>query len=317
MPQPSARLDRMELLRLSTEARLGGQLREARDLADLAVEGLTDEGATSPRARSALLHNAGLARHALGDSDGAETAHRQALEALEGPNRRQTLPVRIEVLKALARSLQDQNRGVETEAFLLQALGLAEELFGSDDPEAASLCHLLAEAKLARGRHIEGEMFARRALDIRSHQPDVEHIHMATAKCTLAALLRSQAKYDEAELLLRQALPALEESFGQDSYQVGAAIHELAAVAAGRGRWDEGNGLYATSVAIKRTALGIDHPDIAVTLHNWALLCSAAGRSEQARSLWSEAKAVFERRPDGPWGASNDPTNPTDVMCEG
>lgn len=317
MTEPCGPLDRLELLRLSTAARVAGRLHEARDLADRATEGLAGERATSANVRGALLHNVGLIRDALGDPDGAEEAHRAALEVVEGPNRGHRLPVRIEVLKGLATSLQAQNRGVEAEAFLLQALGLTEESLGPEHPETATLCHLLAEAKLSRGRHVEGEMFARRALEIRSRQPDIEDVHVATAKCTLAALLRSQAEYDEAELLVRQALPTLERVFGKDSYQVGAAVHELAAVAAGRGRWDEGDTLYATSVAIKRSALGTGHPDIAVTLHNWALLCSAAGRSDQARSLWNEAKAVFERQSDSGSGAENHPTKPADVFCEG
>ncbi len=98
-------------------------------------------------------------------------------------------------------TLYQQGRYSEAEAYAKEALRLATEEFGPNDPSTAVDLNNLAELYRAQGKYAEAEPLYQRALRIDEKALGPDHPDLATSLNNLALLYDAQGKYAEAEPL--------------------------------------------------------------------------------------------------------------------
>ncbi|MGI4734617.1 MAG: tetratricopeptide repeat protein [Janthinobacterium lividum] len=186
----------------------------------------------------------------------------------------------------------------DAEALMRRSLAIAEQKYGSAQPEIAVYLNNLASVLRASNRLEEAESLFRRALAINEQSYDPDHPTVAISLNNLAALLQTINQPEEAETLLRQALTIDEKNYGSDHPTVAIRLNNLASVLLTINRPGEAEPLYRRALAINERSYGPDHPNVAVDLNNLAGLLRNTNRLKDAELLFRRALSIDEKSYD-------------------
>jgi tetratricopeptide (TPR) repeat protein len=314
----------------------GREVTVAQKLAD-AIRNL-DRGDLNkqPLVEAAVRLTIGNALDGIGDTGGAETQIRKALEI----RRAHLPPVDPEIAEALqflAEHLQVVLRASEAEALMREALAVRRKVFGNESREVAkseaSLSMMipgstserlaliedavalsrklnvedrdqsdylatLGNAYLEAGRFTEAETAARKAVEMDRRVLGAEHPSVAVDLVLLTMVLNAQRKFAEAELVAREALAIYRKALG-DHLRTARAGVLLADALAGQRRFSESDTIRADSIDMIRRVMG-EGPAVAVALQRWTLRLIERGRLAPAEQRIQEAIAIlrnYERQP--------------------
>ncbi len=241
--------------------------------------------------------------HERGDYQAAEQRYRQSLAAL-GPKGDAK---RIETgLAGLTRAVWFQGRQAEAEELQLQALELAQELYGPLHERVAANQHQLAELMRERSAYDEAETHYLRALDIYRDLYGKRHPEIARLLSNLGLLEQERGALDAAEARYREAVAMRRSIYGDRHPAVAETAHSLADVLRTLNQLDEAEELCREALAIRRQGYGENHPLVAHSINLLGLIIKGRGRPGEAAQLHRQALAMWLESLDAdhPWVAA-------------
>ena len=186
-------------------------------------------------------------------------------------------------LNAPARA-DDMNRTYETGLNLFQAeryeealpyfreaLVLAEERFGPDDPAVSVELNNLAEVLRLLKRYDEARPLYERALALDERRGS-EEVGLATSLNNLALLDRAEGRYDEAQAHYDRALDLLQGALGPRHPSVAKTLNNLAILYQLQGKPEDALPLIDRAADIALEALGPDDPTTQSLSRNQTML---------------------------------------------
>jgi CHAT domain-containing protein/Tfp pilus assembly protein PilF len=205
-------------------------------------------------------------------------------------------------LDAQIDELQKQGKNNEALPLAAEALHIAEETFGAENPNTATALKKLGGTYYALGKYDEAEPLYKRALAIREKSLGPDHPDVAKSLNNLANLYSAQGKYAEGEPLYKRALAIREKALGSDHPDVAQSLNNLANLYYAQGKYAEAEPLHKRALAIREKVLGPDHPDVATSLNNLAKLYEDQGKYAEGEPLYKRALAIWEKSlgPDDP-----------------
>jgi len=203
---------------------------------------------------------------------------------------------RIRAMLGRGRLLADKAAFSEAKVVVQEAVRLAEQQFGYEDPALAQGLTALGSVFQAMGSYAEAKPLYERSLAIREKQLGPEHPDVAAGLNNLAALLQAMGSYAEAKPLFERSLAIWEKQLGPEHLDVAAGLNNLAALLQAMGSYAEAKPLYERSLAIFEKQLGPEHPDIAQSLNNLAELLYHLGSYAEAKPLYERSLAIREKQ---------------------
>ena len=179
------------------------------------------------------------------------------------------------------------------EKWFLEAVGLAERVWGTEHPDTAATYNNLAGLYRSQGKYREAEAYYLQALAICEKVLGKEHPDTATTYNNLATLYDDQGKYPEAEEYYLQALAIREKVLGTEHPSTATTYNNLALLYYDQGKYPEAEKYYRKALAIREKVLGKDHPSTATTYHNLGCLYDARGDYDRAMEWFEKALPVW------------------------
>ena len=238
--------------------------------------------------RNTLLNNMALVFERLGRYDDAEATYRE-LTAFDGSTR-------ALALNALAMLYKRQNRFVEAQNLLEQALPEMEEHYGSEHHKTAVVLGNLANLYGTLGRHQDSVRMHNRALLIKKEQLGPLHPDVGLSLINLGMHYKDQENYIKAEKLVSEGLAIYEESLGSEHPNVGRVLTRLGGIYHYLRRLDDAEASYRRAWKILEDSLGPRHPDVA---HNYEFLSSLyywRGNLIETLNFARRSSAIYRHR---------------------
>ena len=202
---------------------------------------------------------------------------------------------RVDELNQRVFELYAAGKYAEARPLAEEALKLAEERLGAEDPDTATsldhlagLLHTLGDLKGAKPLY-------ERALAIREKALGADHPDTAGSLNSLALLLQDMGDPRAARPLYERALAICEKALGPDDPDTATSLNNLAVLLQAMGDLERARPLFERALAIWEKALGPDDPDTATSLNNLAMLLQDMGDLKGAKPLFERALAIRER----------------------
>ena len=211
------------------------------------------------------------------------------LKSLEGPQEKIELVQRI---TRLAHLYKLKGNPAGSADLMLQALDLAEDVYGKESLKIIPSLNNAGEALLDTNRESEAENIFLRALDMLSRNPN-ENEHARTLLMSNLALLKKEVgQCDDAVNLISEAKQLAKQIFDERSPDLATVINnwvqisivcaESSAIFNENSELEEG---LKEVIKINTTCYGEEHPNTIISINNLALLYQRTGRLDQAEAL--------------------------------
>jgi tetratricopeptide (TPR) repeat protein len=252
-----------------------------------------------------------------GPSAEAEQLYRQALAIYEKQMQPEHSYGTLFPMTNLAQLYIEQKKYILAESLCQQALTIAEQQFGSEDPRLCHRLNDLADCYCKQGKYTLAEPLYQRALAIDEgvalqpeqwfgHRPNerilrILSLDVANALNRLAHLYSKQGKYAEAELLYQRALPIYEQQSESERWLVyppnhlPSPLNALANLSLEQGKYAEAERLYQRALSICERLQTFKHLATVEVMHGLARLGEAQGNNEEARIWYARALAIREQ----------------------
>ncbi len=135
-----------------------------------------------------------------------------------------------EKLNNKAGTLIKQRRYSDALSVSEEALKIAEDTFGLDNPKVAISLNNIAELYVIKGSYAEIGPLYKRALEINENAFGPDHPDVAISLNNLAELYYNQGRYMEAVPLYKRALEILEKTLGPDHPEVAITLESMRAL---------------------------------------------------------------------------------------
>lgn len=196
--------------------------------------------------------------------------------------------------EAAMQSAEDAISGNEVEkveAFLKQAIQLAEEAPSAEEDLALSLT-VLASVYHGTGRYNAAEPLLLRALPLTEKVRGADHVDVARILGNLGLLYHSRGDYVQAEEHYQRSLKILKAAFGPNHPELILTLNNLGALDMAEDRYPEAEEHYKMALAIAENAADPPGPYLTVALRGYANLLKLQGRSDEARDFEDRAKQL-------------------------
>ena len=211
------------------------------------------------------------------------------MKSLEGPQEKIELVQRI---TRLAHLYKLKGNPAGSADLMLQALDLAEDVYGKESLKIIPSLNNAGEALLDTNRESEAENIFLRALDMLSRNPN-ENEHARTLLMSNLALLKKEVgQCDDAVNLISEAKQLAKQIFDERSpglatvinnwVQISIVCAESSAIFNENSELEEG---LKEVIKINTTCYGEEHPNTIISINNLALLYQRTGRLDQAEAL--------------------------------
>jgi tetratricopeptide (TPR) repeat protein len=205
------------------------------------------------------------------------------------------LPLRLRILRELARAECDARDASSALFHSERAIALAAGASGTDSPEYFRSLHTLALVQHGTRRFSAAVSTAERAVAGLHHTSGPDARETLAAMTTLARCYRFDRRLPEAEQLYRDVIARLTRLLGADHPAVLAAKSELSFVFQEAGRYDEAIALADEEIAVKRRVMGPEHPLTLNAMTNRGYQQQLAARFDDAIATHREVLAIRER----------------------
>ena len=183
-----------------------------------------------------------------------------------------------------------QTRYSEALKLYREALEVAVSEFGSDSPEAATVCNGLAETFLGARRYLEAREFSERALAIL--ETSGSDANKAVSLFILSKVAFQQGAMERAESWLRRAIGAWRTSVGVGHPSYASGLASLAIVLS-PSRPDEAERLFRQALEILRDTLGESHRYSGWVMSLYSHHLELHGRKTEAKDLKRRADLIL------------------------
>ena len=218
-----------------------------------------------------------------------------ALRADDPPADKDAARARVEQLSSRVVALWKAGKYAEAKPVAQEAVTLAEQKLGAEDPGTATSLNNLASVLQDMGDLKGAKPLYERALAIQEKVLGPEHPDTARSLNNLASVLKAMGDLKGAKPLDERALAIWERVLGPENPETANALNNLARVLQAMGDLKGAKPLYERALAIWEKALGADHLDTAQCLNNLATLLQAMGDLKGARPLYERALAIREK----------------------
>ncbi|HTK50004.1 MAG TPA: TonB family protein [Gemmatimonadaceae bacterium] len=167
----------------------------------------------------------------------------------------------VAALIRLATVEQERGRSAEAERLLAEAIGVAEEHLGADDPSLGVALSQLSRLHIRRSDFTGAEPLLARLLQIARKKGD-NHPDVATALAGLAAAKHGLRNDIAAEVMYRHALRIREAALAPNHMAIVVTLEQLSETCAARGNVAEAIELLRRALGKRETALGADHASV-------------------------------------------------------
>ncbi|HLT36291.1 MAG TPA: serine/threonine-protein kinase, partial [Enhygromyxa sp.] len=233
----------------SALAEFAGELAEARDHQQRALELREAEWGPEHPNVAAALHNLGLIAELQGDYEQARSYHERAL-ALHSQALGPEHPKVASTLNNLGTVAYSQGELDDAERLFQQALTLAERALGPNHPQTANALDNLGAVAFARADYAAAREYRSRALDILIETRGPDHPLVANALNNLGNIEIDQGNTAEARELHERALAIRERVQGPDHPDVAGNLGSLGDVARERGDLAASRDYFERSLAV-------------------------------------------------------------------
>lgn len=203
--------------------------------------------------------------------------------------------VRARVYTTLARVFSHIGEVRRARGYGLQAIRLADSVFGASSVMAASArlqtSRVVAQSSPESALVIEREAIA-----------DLEPLRDRDARLMLANVLEDHALHveqvvsrDSGLILHRRALEIRESLLDDPHSDLARSWHHIASSQSSLGDPAAGAS-FANAARLWKATFGADHPNYASTLNNWAIWLANNGEPDSAEVIYREALAISRRR---------------------
>ena len=197
-----------------------------------------------------------------------------------------------EELSTRAKQHQEADDFAGAESSRREALRIAEETLGPEDPRLAPLYADLALTLHFEARDADADPLAHRASAIATHSGDQRL--MGVMLNVLGIVLTGEHLYDRAEPVLRRSVALLEQSEGPASIDVAKAANSLALVYLDDRQYAKAQQEEARALPIY-DRLGPDSPDVALVSGNMFTILAAQHRDAEGEPYLRRALAIGEK----------------------
>jgi len=203
--------------------------------------------------------------------------------------------VRARVYTTLARVFSHIGEVRRAQGYGMQAIRLADSVFGAASGAAASArlqtARAVAQSNVDSAMVIEREAIA-----------DLEGLHDSDSRLMLANVLEDHAIHleqvvgrDSGLVLHMRALEIRGAILDDPHSDLARSWHHIATAQSGLGDPAAGAS-FAEAARLWKATLGADHPNYASTLNNWAIWLDNNGMPDSAEVVYREALAIARRR---------------------
>lgn len=249
------------------------------------------------------------ARAALAEGDepaAAESLHWAIVTARTDPNLRRELASALFHLGKLSRKFGRAGEA-EAETLLTEALGVSEELYGTEHAALAPVLNELSRLHLQQSQHTRAEEALERLLAI-ARLKGPEHLDVAAALGGLAFVKRKLADDASAEMLYREALRIREKVLEPYHTLTIGTLEQLSETCAALGNFPEALALLQRALPAREATLGPGHERVRAMRSRVAKLeleiavatDTAAAEAARAARGATPTPAWLKRVPDSP-----------------
>jgi tetratricopeptide (TPR) repeat protein len=260
-------------------------------------------GHASQSVLAEVLIELGRANHDLGDHDTAQLQLQRALDIADAVvDAQRSAELRADVLEALGALARARGRYPEADQLLLDALELAERIYGPQSLQVAGVLNELGMVCKFSGRFADGRRYYDRTLAILTSRIGPEAPDVAAVYHNIGGLEHARGDFAAAEPYARAAVTLRERSLGPEHIAVAADKAAHAAILDALGQHDRAAIAFREAIDTFERFLGPDHHDVAVNQNNLAAVVQRQGRLDEAEQLYERALAAKERTlgPDHP-----------------
>jgi tetratricopeptide (TPR) repeat protein len=226
----------------------------------------------------------------------------------------------IELHSSLATLYDNREQFAQSLPHGIEALRLAEQLYGPDHPNVAEPLLRLGETQRSLGHFKDAVAAMERGLALRERQLGPTQMNVVVPRAVLGSALIDAGRVDEGLAALHRAHRDVEQL--ERSEQKAAVLNRLADAYSETGRLDESRTAYTEAYEIMKALHPDGHPALSILLSNLAFVDDERGDKEgalagyreslalrratvpdpdpqQARFLWNIGKTLMElHRPD-------------------
>ena len=183
----------------------------------------------------------------------------------------------------------------EAKACYEWALAMAEQAYGPEHPEVASILNNLGLAWNQLGKCKQAISYYERALAIFQQAYGPEHPHVASILSNLGTGCYQLGDPEQAIGYYERALAIYKKAYGPENPGVASILNNLGLVWNQLGNPKQAIGYYEPALAIYKKAYGPENPQVATNLHNLGLAWNQLGDPKQAISYYERALAIYEQ----------------------
>ncbi|MEW6264574.1 MAG: tetratricopeptide repeat protein [Thermodesulfobacteriota bacterium] len=245
-----------------------------------------------------------------GDSDKAETRHREMMQLSQAGRYQEALPLARKVLALREKALGPahlktgealNNLGfllyktgdlIQAEKSLLRALAILEKTLGPHHANLAVTFNVLAYVyQDMKQPHRAADHF-QKALNVAEKAFGQDHPNILNYLGGLANFYFQQRDYGRTEPLFQRALAIKEKAVGPQSPELHMHLVNLARLYQAKGDPDRAESFFQRALAISEKAYGPEHLEVAVSLDKLAEFYRSQGDQAKARPLFERSLAI-------------------------
>lgn len=200
-----------------------------------------------------------------------------------------------QVLRKMADYLRERSQYKQAESLYLRALGIEEQVLGSQHPDLAALLDGLAWVFLRQGKYEQAEAVFQRALRIQEQGEAQQPLFTARLLNGLGCLYWTQGKHEQAEAVFQRALRIQEQEGASQPLLSARLLNNLAELYSDQGKYEQAEPLFQRAVRIQEQVIGPQHPEVVYPLDGLATLYYRQEKYKLAAGLFQRALQIWEQ----------------------
>ena len=178
--------------------------------------------------------------------------------------------------------------------FAQKAVEMAENCFGTEQPETAAAYNILGLVYCYMGNYDTALISLGKALDIREKVLGPDDLDTAITYNDMAVVYDYKGDYGNALKYDQKALEIREEKLGTEHPDTARSYGNIALVYLDMGNFEKALEFHNKALIIRETVLGTEHPDTATSYNNIGGVYKAMNNYTQALKFYNKALAIRE-----------------------
>ena len=183
----------------------------------------------------------------------------------------------------------------ESVAICLRLIPMADELYGAESAEAATVYHGLGFLYLVLSDYDKAMDYLLKALKIRQKVYSEEHRDTAASYNNIGKVYGKLGNYDKALVFFNKSLKIREKIFGEEHSDTASSYNNIGSVYYCLGDYYKALEYYAKALKIREKILGDEHSDTAACYNNIGRVYGRLGNYDKALVFYNKALKIKEK----------------------